>query len=161
MLCIAGYIAMLKSIEKIVEEQIKLERLIIEILDDAAYAEKFIAGPHNNRCPSMYQVLESYYDKKDWGFHVKPKLVLRATPRQMSRYELALDILLFVDDDISDNPKLDRKLLWLRANRFKWTKLGKFFGFHRITIKNRYKNLLDKLSNKLKNNFDKLDKVFI
>ena len=83
---------MLRSIETVINEQIKLEKLIVDILDDAAYAERFIASPNNNRCPSMYQVLESYYDKKDWGFHVKPKLVMRATPRQMTRYELALDI---------------------------------------------------------------------
>lgn len=152
---------MLRTIDNVIEEQIKLEKLIIEILDDAAYAERFIAAPNNNRVPSMYQVLESYYDKKDWGFHVKPKLVMRATPRQMTRYELALDILLLIDDDISDDPSLDRKLFWMRANRFKWTKLGKFFGFHRITIKNRYIKVLDKLSNKLKNSFDKLDRLFI
>ena len=95
---------MLKSIEKVIEEQIKLEKLIVQILDDAAYAERFIAAPNNKRCPSMYQVLESYYDKKDWGFHVKPKLVLRATPRQMTRYELALDILLMIEDDVSEDP---------------------------------------------------------
>ena len=152
---------MLRTIDNVIEEQIKLEKLIVEILDDAAYAERFIAAPNNNRVPSMYQVLESYYDKKDWGFHVKPKLVMRATPRQMTRYELALDILLLIDDDISDDPSLDRKLFWMRANRFKWTKLGKFFGFHRITIKNRYIKVLDKLSNKLKNSFDKLDRLFI
>lgn len=152
---------MLRTIDNVIEEQIKLEKLIIEILDDAAYAERFIAAPNNNRVPSMYQVLESYYDKKDWGFHVKPKLVMRATPRQMTRYELALDILLLIEDDISDDPSLDRKLFWMRANRFKWTKLGKFFGFHRITIKNRYIKVLDKLSNKLKNSFDKLDRLFI
>ena len=152
---------MLRTIDNVIEEQIKLEKLIIEILDDAAYAERFIAAPNNNRVPSMYQVLESYYDKKDWGFHVKPKLVMRATPRQMTRYELALDILLLIEDDISDDPSLDRKLFWMRANRFKWTKLAKFFGFHRITIKNRYIKVLDKLSNKLKNSFDKLDRLFI
>ena len=152
---------MLRSIETVINEQIKLEKLIVDILDDAAYAERFIASPNNNRCPSMYQVLESYYDKKDWGFHVKPKLVMRATPRQMTRYELALDIMLMIEDDISDDPTLDRKLMWMRANRFKWTKLGKFFGFHRVTIKNRYINLLHKLSVKIKNNFDKLDKKFI
>ena len=79
----------------------------------------------------------------------------------MTRCELALDIMLMIEDDISEDPTLDRKLFWMRANRFKWTKLGKFFGFHRITIKNRYNKVLDKLSNKIKNNFDKLDKKFI
>ena len=49
---------MLKSIEKVIEEQIKLEQLIVQILDDAAYAERFIAAPNNKRCPSMYQFLK-------------------------------------------------------------------------------------------------------
>ena len=90
----------------------------------------------------------------------KPKLVLRATPRQMTRYSLALDILMEVDKDVSDNPRMARKLLWLRANRFKWTQLAKQFGYHRTTIKKMYETILDKLSNKLKNNLYIFDKIF-
>ena len=151
---------MQRSLEKVIEEKIKLISYIVDILDDAAYAERFISKPHNRNCPSMYKILDYCYDKKDLGFYDKPKLVLRATPRQMTRYGLALDILCFIDKDISDDPNLDRKLLWLRANRFQWTKLGRFFGFHRITIKRRYQTLLDKLCIKLKNNFDNFDKIF-
>ena len=149
-----------KSLEKIIEEKIKLETLIIDILDDAAYAERFISKPNNKRQPSMYKLLDFIRERKDIGFYDRPKLILRATPKQMTRYSLALDILCFVDKDISDDPNLDRKLLWLRANRFQWTKLGRFFGFHRITIKRRYQTLLDKLCIKLKNNFDNFDKIF-
>ena len=108
----------------------------------------------------MYKLLETYYDPKDWGYHARPKLVMRATPKQMTRYNFAIDILILVDKDISDNPRLDRKLLWLRANRLHWTKLGKMFGYHRTTIKNRYEIVLDNLSNKLKKSFDNLDKLF-
>ena len=151
---------MQKSLEKIIEEKVKLLSYITDILDDAAYAERFISKPHNRNCPSMYKILDYCYDKKDLGFYDKPKLVLRATPRQMTRYSLALDILCTIDKDISDDPNLDRKLLWLRANRYQWTKLGRFFGFHRITIKRRYQTLLDKLCIKLKNNFDNFDKIF-
>lgn len=152
---------MLKSIDRLLDEQIKLEKYIIEILDDAAYAERFIAKPNNNRCPSMYQLLETYYDKQEWGFHDRPRLSLRATPKQMTRYNFAIDLLLLIKDDISDNPSRDRKLLWLRANRMKWTKLAKIFGFHRTTIKKQYEIVLDKLSTKLKNSFDTFDKIFI
>ena len=115
---------MRKSIERIIEEKLKLEELVVEILSDAAYAERFISKPNNNRCPSMYKLLETHYDPKDWGYHARPKLVMRATPKQMTRYSFAIDILILVDKDISDNPILDRKLLWLRANRIKWTSLG-------------------------------------
>ena len=108
----------------------------------------------------MYKILDYCYDKKDLGVYDKPKMVLRATPRQMTRYGLALDILLEVDEDVSDNPRMARKLLWLRANRFQWTKLGKQFGYHRTTIKKMYETILDKLSNKLKNNLYIFDKIF-
>ena len=151
---------MQKSLERVIEEKIKLEAMIVEILDDAAYAERFVSKPNNRRCPSMYKILDYCYDKKDLGFYDKPKLVLRATPRQMTRYSLALDLLLEIDRSISDNPREDRKILWLRANRFQWTKLGRFFGFHRTTIKRRYEIVLDKLCIKLKNNFDNFDKIF-
>ena len=151
---------MQKKLEKIIEEKIKLLEYIVEILDDAAYAERFISKPSNRNCPSMYKLLDFIRERKDIGFYDRPKLILRATPRQMTRYGLAIDILLLIEKDISDDPNLDRKLLWLRANRYQWTKLGRFFGFHRITIKRRYETLLDKLCTKLKNNFDNLDKIF-
>ena len=151
---------MRKSIERIIEEKLKLEELVVEILSDAAYAERFISKPNNKRCPSMYKLLDFIRERKDIGFYDRPKLILRATPRQMTRYGLAIDILLMIEKDISDDPNLDRKLMWLRANRFKWTKLGRFFGFHRTTIKRRYQTLLDKLCIKLKNNFDNFDKIF-
>ena len=151
---------MRKSIERIIEEKLKLEELVVEILSDAAYAERFISKPNNKRCPSMYKLLDFIRERKDIGFYDRPKLILRATPRQMTRYGLAIDILLMIEKDISDDPNLDRKLLWFRANRFQWTKLGRFFGFNRITIKRRYETLLDKLCIKLKNNFDNFDKIF-
>ncbi len=151
---------MQKKLEVIIEEKIKLESYIIDILDDAAYAERFISKPHNKNCPSMYRILDYCYDKKDLGYYDKPKMILRATPRQMTRYNLAIDILMEIDKTISDNPRVARKLMWLRANRFNWTKLGKFFGYHRTTIKKMYEMILDKLSNKLKNNLYIYDKIF-
>ena len=151
---------MRKSLERVIEEQIKLQAYVVEILDDAAYAERFISSPNNKRCPSMYKILDYCYDKKDMGYYEKPKLVLRATPRQMTRYSLALDILLEIDNKVSDNPREARKILWLRANRFQWTKLGKMFGYHRTTVKRMYETILDKLCNKLKNNLYIYDKIF-
>ena len=40
---ILGYYGMQKSLEKIIEEKIKLISYIVDILDDAAYAERFIS----------------------------------------------------------------------------------------------------------------------
>jgi len=151
---------MQKSLVRIIEEKIKLEKEIESILYDAAYCERFIAKPNNNRCPTMYKLLETYYDKSEWGYHDKPKLNLRASPKQMTRYDMAIDLLLEIDENIYDNPIDARKLLWLRANRFAWTKLGKMFGYHRVTIKQRYETILEKLANKIKNNVDKYDRLF-
>ena len=44
---------MQKSLEKIIEEKVKLISYIVDILDDAAYAERFISKPHNKNCPSV------------------------------------------------------------------------------------------------------------
>ena len=122
---------------------------IVNILADAAVAERFIRAPNNNRCPSMYQMLETYYDKKDWGYHVEPKLKLRGTPQQMQNYDTAIDLLLMIDTDISDDPVLMRKISWMRANRNKWTVIGKYFGIHRTSVKRMYDKVLDKLTNKI------------
>lgn len=141
---------MSKKIETLIDQELLLEKYIISVLDDAAYAERFLAKPNNNRCPTMYKLLETYYDKADWGWHDQPKLVLRATPKQMTRYNLAIDLLLMITEDISDNPTQDRKMFWLKANRFGWSKLGRMFAYHRTTIKRRYENVLWKLAKKYK-----------
>ena len=83
---------MRKSIERIIEEKLKLEELVVEILSDAAYAERFISKPSNRNCPSMYKLLDFIRERKDIGFYDRPKLILRATPRQMTRYGLAIDL---------------------------------------------------------------------
>ena len=152
---------------KAIEKQLNVEKNIIRILDDAAYAEKFLSKPNNKRCPSMFQLIEetygyTKYDKEDYGYHVNNKLKLRATPRQMTNHGLAIDFLLEVKDDISNDPITDRKLLWLRANRIKWSTLSKMFGKHRTTIKRMYEMILSKLATKINAmHLDKYDKMFI
>ena len=155
------------SISKQIEKQLNCEKNIIRILDDAAFAEKFLAKPNNRRSPTMYQLIEATcgsipYDKEDYGYHVDNKLKLRATPRQMTHYDLAVDIILEVKEDISDNPVEDRKLLWLRANRIKWSTLSKMFGKHRSTVKRMYDIILNRLATKINTTMlDKYDKFFI
>ena len=122
---------------------------IINVLADAAIAERFIRAPSNRRCPSMYQLLETYYDKKDWGYYTETKLKLRGTPRQMQNYDTAIDLLLMIDTDIDKDPVLMRKISWMRANRNKWTVIGKYFGINRTSVERMYDRVLDKLSNKV------------
>ena len=140
---------MLSKIEHELNQYLFVRNNIVNILADAAIAERFIRAPNNNRCPSMYQMLETYYDKKDWGYHAEPKLKLRGTPKQMQNYDTAIDLLLMIETDIAEDPLLMRKIYWMRANRNKWTSIGKYFGYHRVTIKKMYERVLDKLSNKV------------
>ena len=140
---------MLSKIEHELDHYLYVRRNIVNILYDAAIAERFLRAPSNRRCPSMYQALETYYTKKDWGYHAEAKLKLRGTPRQMQNYDTAIDLLLLIETDVSDDPLLMRKIYWMRANRNKWTSIGKYFGFHRTTVKRMYERVLDKLSNKI------------
>ena len=67
----------------------------------------------------------------------------------MQNYETAIDLLLLIETDVSEDPLLMRKIYWMRANRNKWTSIAKYFGFHRTTVKRMYERVLDKLSNKI------------
>jgi hypothetical protein len=140
---------MSSKLEHKLNQYLEVRNNIVNILADAAIAERFIRAPNNRRCPSMYQMLETYYDKKDWGYHVEPKLKLRGTPKQMQNYDTAIDLLLMIDTDIDEDPVLMRKISWMRANRNKWTNIGKYFGIHRSSVKRMYDKVLDKLSNKI------------
>lgn len=135
---------MSSKIEHQLNQYIRIRTWIEEVFSDAGRAERFLSTPNNNRCPSMYQVLETYYDKRDWGYHVKDKLKLRATPKQMQNYSIAIDLLLSIKD-------LDhKKIVWLKATRNSYTQIGKYLGYHRTTVKRIYDTILDDLVNKIK-----------
>ena len=66
-----------------------------------------------------------------------------------------------INTDIDKDPVLMRKISWMRANRNKWTVIGKYFGIHRTSVKRMYDKVLDKLSNKIiADSVDILDKKF-
>ena len=108
----------------------------------------------------MYQLIETSYDKEDIGYYIK-NLKLRATPKQLTRYEFVIDLMLMIKEDIYQDPIMARRLLWMRASHYKWTKLAKHFGCHRTTLKNKYERILELLALKVKKNipFDKLDTI--
>ena len=141
--------------------QINFEYQIVRLLEDAVYVEKFLAKPNNRSCPSMYQLIETSYDKDDIGYYIK-NLKLKATPRQLTRYEFVIDLMLMIKEDIYEDPIMARRLLWMRASHYKWTKLAKHFGLHRTTLKNKYERILELLACKVKKNisFDKLDRIY-
>ena len=147
-------------IEYELDKYIKVRKNLEVIFDDAARAERFIARPNNNRCPSMYQIIETGYLPTEFGYYEK-KLKLRATPKQMTNYDLAIDLLCMCDQ-VSEDPTLDRKILWLRAKRNSFVRIGKYLVYHRTTIKRMYDKILDALTNKIiKESIDIFDRKFI
>ena len=133
------------------EEVISLNNLVF-LLNEAARTERFLSKPKHPGTPSMYDLLLTTYEKKDIGYYQKTLMNLRATPKQITRWEYAIDALLAIEIDISKDPILDRQIVWMRANRFKWTQVGRHFGFTRHSIKNRYMKVLSAVVNKIKKN---------
>ena len=141
-------------------DEITNEAHIVHLLDDAAFAERFLSKPKPPKAPTMYDLITTSYSPEDIGFY-KNELKLRATPRQISRWEFAIDVLLLIDKDICEDPLMYRKLFWLRANRFKWSKLGRYFGYDRTTLKRMYQKVLEQLSRKVRKEikFDTLNRI--
>ena len=133
------------------EEVISLNNLVF-LLNEAARTERFLSKPKHPGTPSMYDLLLTTYEKKDIGYYQKALMKLRATPKQITRWEYAIDALLAIEIDISKDPILDRQIVWMRANRFKWTEVARHFGFNRNSIKNRYMKVLSAVVNKIKKN---------
>ena len=149
----------MSNLSKVLENEIICLNNLIFLLDEAARTERFLSKPKHPGTPSMYDMLITSYSKGDIGYYEKALLKIRATPKQVTRWEFAIDALLAIESDISKDPMLDRQIVWMRANRFKWTQVGRHFGFNRISIKNRYMTILSALINKIKKNHNKYCKL--
>jgi hypothetical protein len=145
--------------EHILQEEIISLNNLIFLLDEAARTERFLSKPKHPGTPSMYDAILTSYTKGDIGYYQKALMKIRATPRQVTRWEFAIDALLAIEEDISKEPLLDRQIIWMRANRFNWSQVGRHFGFNRVSIKNRYMKVLSSLTNKIKNNSKKYCKL--
>ena len=132
---------------------------LINLIDEAARTERFLSGPKPPMAASMYNLLEVTYMQGDWAYYERKLLKLRATPKQITRWEFAIECLVSIEHDISEDPILDRQIIWMKAQRFKWTQIAKHFGFTRHQIKNRYEKVLSKLCSKFKNNNKKYCKL--
>tara|TARA_Y100000813_G_scaffold197027_1_gene181561 strand:- start:740 stop:1147 length:408 start_codon:yes stop_codon:yes gene_type:complete len=127
---------------------------IVEVFYRAGLCERLMPGLKKPGSPSMYKILEMTYDSKDLGFYDKKPLKLRANANQIACWEMAIDLL-------AQTPKLEnRRLIWAKAMRFSWVKLGKQFGCHRTTIKKRYISAILDLEFRLdKKVIDRIDKL--
>ena len=149
----------LMTIEVILKNEIISLNNLVFLLSEAARTERFLSKPKPPSAPAMYDLLTTKYEPGDWSYYEKALMKLRATPRQVTRWEFCIDALLAIEEDISKDPILDRSIIWMRANRFNWTQVAKHFGFSRYQIKNRYTNVLSRLCNKIKNNNKKYCKL--
>ena len=145
--------------EKVLQDEVISLNNLVFLLNEAARTERFLSKPKHPGSPSMYDLLITTYEKKDIGYYQKALIKIRATPKQITRWEFAIDALLAIQEDISKDPVLDRQIIWMRANRYKWTQVAKHFGFSRHQIKNRYMNVLSRLCDKIKNNNKKYCKL--
>lgn len=148
------------NIEKQIKKELCNELQIKMILEDAFRCERFLPKPNNRRAPSMWDLLETTYTRDEHGYY-KNTMKLRASPKQLKRYDFAINILLEIDTDIADNPVQARQMLWMRAGKYPFTKIAKYFGYHRQTIKLKYDIILDRLAKRInkKYNFDKIDDI--
>ena len=92
-------------------------------LATASFVERLLPGVKNNRTPSMFKIIGTvYYDSKDWGYHDKQNKRLKATPKQLSIYELVIFTLRKLD-------KENRELLSLRnfPDRLSINKLNRMY----------------------------------
>ena len=149
----------INSTELQIQKEVFALSNLINLIDEAARTERFLSGPKPPSAASMYNLLETTYMQGDWAFYEKRLLKLRATPKQITRWEFAIDCLTSIEHDISKDPILDRQIIWMKAQRYKWTVIAKHFGFTRHQIKNRYEKVLSKLCNKFKNNNKKYCKL--
>ena len=149
----------LMTIEVILKNEIISLNNLVFLLSEAARTERFLSKPKPPSAPAMYDLLTTKYEPGDWSYYEKALMKLRATPRQVTRWCFAIDALLAIEDDISKEPLLDRQIVWMRANRFNWSQVGRQFGINRVSIKNRYTKLLSALINKLKKNNKKYCKL--
>ena len=116
--------------------------------------ERLMSKPKAPSSPKMWDLLEMSYDPKDIGYYDKKQLRLRANPKQISCWEMAIELL-------AKLPNVEkRRLVWARACRFNWSALGRQFGLHRVTVKKRYTTIILDLENSLpKSMLDRIDNI--
>lgn len=129
---------------------------LIDVFEEAGRAERWLPPPKKPGHPAMYKILKMSYDPEDYGYwNKRGGMRLRATSKQLTCWEAAIDLLLLVDLE-------DRRLIWSRAMRFSWVALARMFGCHRVTIKRKYLTALLNMETQLKQKkalLDIIDKI--
>lgn len=128
---------------------------LVEVFEDAARCERMLPKVKAPGRPNMYAILDFIHDRKDLGFYQKKQLRLRPNPKLLGSWDLVIDLLLLANNQ-------DRKILWSKANKFKYTQIGRMLGLDRRKVKSLYLTALIDLEQKIKQNkslLAKLDKI--
>ena len=128
---------------------------LVDVLETAARAEKYIPGIKKPHAPGMYSILEVIHNKSEHGAYHKAPMKIRATGKMLASWELAIDLLLLISLD-------ERQLIWSRANKYSYSEIGRMLGYERRKVKTLYLNALFHLESKLftrKDILAKLDKI--
>ena len=83
----------------------------------------------------------------DWLNYGDSEIKIGLSPRNISRWELALKLIQLINNDE------DRKIIWLRSKRLSWSKIGRYTALDRRKVKNKYSELLMIIIAKIKQNF--------
>ena len=101
----------MSNIEKILEEEIISLNNLVFLFSEAARTERFLSRPKPPNTPAMYDLLSTLYEPGDWSYYEKALMKIRATPKQITRWEFCIDALLAIEEDISKDPLLDRQIV--------------------------------------------------
>lgn len=83
----------------------------------------------------------------DWLNYGDGETKISISPRNISRWELALQLIQLINNDE------DRKIIWLRSKRISWSKIGRQTALDRRKVKNKYSELLMTIIAKIKFSF--------
>ena len=86
-------------------------------------------------------------NRVDWLNYGDNEIKISITPRNISRWELALKLIQLINNED------DRKLIWLRGKRLSWSKIGRMIALDRRKVKNKYSELLMTIIARIKQNF--------
>ena len=91
-------------------------------------------------------------NRVDWLNYGDSEPKISLSPRSISRWELALQLIQLINNED------DRKIIWLRGKRLSWSKIGRLIALDRRKAKNKYSELLMLIITKIKLNFKQTDK---
>ena len=128
---------------------------LIKIFESAARCDRFLPGLKPPTSPGMYSILDVVHNRNEHGAY-RSKMKLRATGQMLACWDLAIDLLLLVENE-------QRQIIWSRANKYSFSEIGRRLGYERRKLKTLYLNSIFEIEKKVIKNkdlFAKIDKIY-